>query len=161
MTEILPTQFFLKSPFPFKRWSQMIAFQAINQAMSPWQWMWARERQRRVWEEGAGRVHACAKAGNFHHFKISENHLMAYNLFVSIPCHVTIPHSSLRLEEIAYPRGAEEFHSLAHQTTLILNVFMHIRLKITSWIRRKNKEKRQINQIRKKDKSRYRWKRRI
>lgn len=44
-------------------------------------------------------------------FKISYDHFMGYDSFVPIPCHVTVSHSSLRLERITYPRDAEKFHS--------------------------------------------------
>lgn len=86
-------------------------------------------------------------------FKISDNNLMWYNSFVSIPCHVAVLHSSLRLKEITYTSGAENFHSLACQTTHISHVLM-ITLKTQDHkLKRKKKERKGKNQLR------YRWKR--
>lgn len=101
-----------------------------------------------------GRVYAFAKAGNFHHllFKISDNHLMGYNSFVSTPCHITVPHSSLRLEEMTYPRGADKYHSLAHQATHFVYIHVH---KTPNHKLKKKKEGKRKTQLR------HRRKRRI
>jgi len=63
---------------------------------------------------------------------MSNNYLMGYNTFISTPDQVSVPHPSLTLKEMIYPRSADKLHFLAHETRLILHVFMYVILYITS-----------------------------